>query len=564
MWNIEQEVSRIGSDIGSVLRKREKLRELDFFILDNSIRESTVGQIRGHTVEDKKKIFLNVKRCGMHSTVVAAFSHMTRVDDQFCQWLKDEKEDFSKLYSFSEVTDGLKDGVYDADAIPITLQKNKKYGIYNTIFEVDLDDPDCKWGTKYTVDDMCTLISKRMDWVYNNINEKARIFLNFRDFPSVMSNAPGRLLALVQFLAKMPPEKRLFGLAFEDFMGESLPAELEAWTASVRRVMNSNNWSAGKLIVHIHQKWGFQTASTLDCLSAGADGVWSSLCEEGGVIGHACTTVVLMNLIRLGNRKVLNTYNCKEFRKAAIEVTRITTGRDPHPSQVVYGERSLDLVLSSMGVGSFNLGDFFRECTANRITTLASPDMIKDRLICLFGHNPQFTIEMAESMKLKMLEDLRAVPPRKEEYMSKVGIALLFDRSGGKLTEDMCKAISQVTTQDPHHKALIQEIRQLWEHWNSAELQLGEDQLPYESFYHGFLARYFGCSRSSETRKALQAIDMDNDGFVHWNELMVYIKWALHEYPEVKTAEEVLSVAFEKGLIPAMQDEIIKSTKTTN
>ena len=32
------------------------------------------------------------------------------------------------------------------------------------------------------------------------------------------------------------------------------------------------------------------------------------------------------------------------FREAAVNVTRITTGYEPHPKQPVYGARSLDLV----------------------------------------------------------------------------------------------------------------------------------------------------------------------------------------------------------------------------
>ena len=39
----------------------------------------------------------------------------------------DKGEDFSKLYSFSELSNGLKGGRYDGDQIPISCQKNKKY-----------------------------------------------------------------------------------------------------------------------------------------------------------------------------------------------------------------------------------------------------------------------------------------------------------------------------------------------------------------------------------------------------------------------------------------------------
>ena len=40
--------------------KRKNLKEMDLFVLDNSLRESTVGQLRGHTIEDKWEIYEQV------------------------------------------------------------------------------------------------------------------------------------------------------------------------------------------------------------------------------------------------------------------------------------------------------------------------------------------------------------------------------------------------------------------------------------------------------------------------------------------------------------------------
>ena len=82
--------------------KRQILKDLDLIVLDNSIRESTVGQLRGHTLENKWKIYDEVKRCGFRYTVVAAFSHMTRVDDTFIQELIAEGEDPEDLFAFTE------------------------------------------------------------------------------------------------------------------------------------------------------------------------------------------------------------------------------------------------------------------------------------------------------------------------------------------------------------------------------------------------------------------------------------------------------------------------------
>lgn len=554
MSDIQQEVSRMHSEINAVAKqKRERLKNLDFFILDNSIRESTVGQLRSHTLENKIQIYEQVKACGIKDIIVASFAHMTRVDDDFCQYLRDRGEDFSRLYSFSEVSEGIKGGVYDNENVPISLRKNKHFGLRNVFFECDLVDKNVKWGEKWKKRDMVQMLRKWIEWVKDNIHKDGRILLNLRDFPLAMSKKPKRVLKVVKYLSQLPDHLKMFALCFEDPMGEYLPEELEAWTASIRRTMEANGWKDGKILVHIHQKWGLQTASQLDCLGAGADGVWASLCEEGAAMGHACSSVTLMNLVRLGNKRVLETYNCTEVRNAARKITKITTGKDPHPKQPVYGERAVDLVFGFIGVGDFDLAKFFGVETPNRITTLASPEMIKDRLVNLFGPDPQFTDEIGLKMKEKMLDDLRN--NRKEEYMSKVGISVLFDRAGGKLTETMSLAIAQVEVQNQHHQAIIAEIRKEWDKWDVLEEKKGDDCLQFDSFYHGFMAPYFGCYRCLDTQLALGAIDMDNDGLVDWHEFLVYVKWALHEYPDIKTADEAMSIAFEKGIIPAMRDE---------
>ena len=44
--------------------------------------------------------------------------------------------------------------------------------------------------------------------------------------------------------------------------------------------------------------------------------------------------------------------------------------------------------------------------------------------------------------------------------------------------------------------------------------------------------------RCADTRKALKALDMDSDGQVDWKEFEVYLKWALHQYPEIKVGSK--------------------------
>jgi len=326
--------------------------------------------------------------------------------------------------------------------------------------------------------------------------------------------------------------------------------------------MDSRGWSAGHLLAHVHKKWALGEMTQLECLVNGANGIWASVCEEGAALGHACSTVTVMNLVRMGNAKVQERYNCTLLRDAASNVTKITTGMPPHPKQVIYGERALDLAFDfgsiaggTVGETDFDLAEFFGEDAPVRISTLSSDRMIHERLVDLFDEDPQFTMEMAHTMKETMLADLTG--NRKEEYMSAVGIALLFDRSGGKLTAKMADVIEEAEVKSVHAEHLIEEVRRIWDKWDIEEDKEVDDLLKFQSFYNGFMAPYFGCFKCRDTLKALKAINMDNDGYIDWNEFLVYLKWAMRQYPNIKDVDELLSVAFRKGIIPAMQDELL-------
>ena len=560
----QEELEHMKAAIADEGKKRHTLQNLDCFVLDNSIRESTVGQLRGHTIENKWKIYNEVKKCGFKNIIVAAFSHMTRVDDMFIKELMENGEDPSTLYAFSEVTACISKGVIDRETIPVGLAKMKEHGLINPIIEVDLANKSVNWES-CSVKDICDLVMKWIEWSRTNLSKDSQIFVNFRDFPIAMTQVPERVLATVDYFASLPQEKRLLGIIFEDPTGDYLPEEVGAWTTAVRKLMNARKWNNGLLLVHVHKKWGLAETVQLESLSCGADGIWASLAEEGAAMGHACSSITLTNLIRMGNKKVLERYNCTYLRKAAIAVTNITTGDDPHPKQVVYGERALDISFDFGGIaggrvgkGEFDIAKFFGEKPPVRISTLASTAMIITRLKELFGSNPQFNEQIAEKMKEVMLEDLRS--NRKEEYMSEAGLGVLFDRSGGKLTKKMGDVIADMEAGTDFEKLLVAEVKERWDTWDLQDEVQGDDALQFDSFYNGFMAPYFGCFKCDDTMAGLKAIDMDNDGLVEWKEFLAYLKWAIREY-KVKTADELLSITFRKGIIPAMRDELCQSEK---
>ena len=49
----QAQINRMNEDFREQNEKLKQLKELDLFVLDNSLRESTVGQLRGHTIENK-------------------------------------------------------------------------------------------------------------------------------------------------------------------------------------------------------------------------------------------------------------------------------------------------------------------------------------------------------------------------------------------------------------------------------------------------------------------------------------------------------------------------------
>ena len=281
-----------------------------------------------------------------------------------------------------------------------------------------------------------------------------------------MEETPEHVFNVVSFLAEQPQDiRKHIGIMYEEPTGNYLPEEMGEWTKSVREVMDKYQWKA-HLLVHVHKKWGHAETVQLKCLMKGADGIWASVCEEGAAMGHACSTVTLMNLVRMGNKEVLKNYNCTYLRTAARKITTFTTGKDAHSKQVIYGERALDVAFNFGGIASgkvskdeFDMAKFFGEKPLVRISTLASPAMIVQNLKEWFGENEDFTEERAEEMKKVMIEDLKT--NRKEEYTSKVGLALLYDRAGGKIIEKMRDEIKKVRVTEPHSKQLIAGVRKI-------------------------------------------------------------------------------------------------------
>ena len=147
-----EELVRLEQTLKINRAKHDVLKTLDCFVLDNSIRESAVGQLYGHTLKNKLAIFDEVKKCGFKHMIVASFAHTTTVDDHFLEALVKRGEDTSSLYAFSDlVTYPITDGIPDTETIPIGIFKMDQFNLKNPIFEIDLADRSVDYNKFITV-----------------------------------------------------------------------------------------------------------------------------------------------------------------------------------------------------------------------------------------------------------------------------------------------------------------------------------------------------------------------------------------------------------------------------
>ena len=146
------------------------------FVLDNSLRESTVAQPAGHTLANKIKILEQIEACSFTDVIVAAFGNDRRVDDAFCENLHEYIPSTSSIrhsYAFTEIWETFlpdKDVQYGNDYIPTGLKKMKQYGIQNAIIEVDLDASYVDWDGKVTVSKSIDVLQFLLEWTQKNLD----------------------------------------------------------------------------------------------------------------------------------------------------------------------------------------------------------------------------------------------------------------------------------------------------------------------------------------------------------------------------------------------------------
>ena len=276
--------------------------------MDSSLRETNPGALEGYTLEKMRKVYEEIRKCDFKYFTLGSFTRQSQVEELFLNQLIADGDDLSRVFFFTEVWDNIQNKVPQSQ-LPQSLMDCWTFGVKNVIFEIDLNSYKIDYEN-FNVEMINALFKERVNWVRKLLSPVALIFVHIRDFSSTMQNHQERVEEFVRFLSTQTPEDRIFGILFED-LGDSLPTQLEIWTRAVRQEMDQGGWKDGHLLFHQQEKWGLMHAANLGVLASGADGMMTAVCKEGAGMGHADSCTAITNLIRLGNRKVLDRYNCK-------------------------------------------------------------------------------------------------------------------------------------------------------------------------------------------------------------------------------------------------------------
>ncbi|MDF1782170.1 MAG: hypothetical protein P1U67_12820 [Alcanivoracaceae bacterium] len=417
--------------LASANEKVEKLRNIDPFFIDLSLRENPVGARVGQTLEEKLSIFPKVREFGFKNVLLGTLDYSMpdelEVDDDFMMHLRDNNIDMTGCFVFTAI--GIEDegGNFVPDP---SLEKMKKYGVPNTLLEIYLSQ-DGMHG-QYDLPTLQRSVIASIKWIHENIKGEQggapRIFINIVDGCDAFADNLQATCEVLSVLASQPIE----GLSMEDDRGTFMPFQVGAFVAIARSFMPSPL----KILVHMHSGGGFENAAVLEALLNGADGAWGGLPKRAAIIGHASLGELIANLVRVGNANMARTYQLKQLLPLAttlqiedeneqVEDDLPILGYNAYRCPLTFFKqkegRFMDLVPEAIG-GSYG----YRICPV-----VSDPAVIAGRLAEVTGKPADgFAATVLDDMVRLMRRDLRA--GTRIVYDEPSNLLALYQRAGGK------------------------------------------------------------------------------------------------------------------------------------
>lgn len=389
--------------------KLAQLRAINPFLIDLSLRENPVGAPIGQTLADKLAILPRLRAFGFQNILLGTLDYSMpeapEVDDQFMLYLRDHGISMRGCYAMTAIGRAAADGSFKPDPSQLKLQA---YGVPNTLHEIYLSDEGMA-GEGYDLSALMRSLPASIRWLHDNIPGDAggapRIIINIVDGCDAVAQAPERVFAVLDLLARQPIE----GVSIEDDRGTYLPFQVGAYVAAVRAFLPPPL----KLLVHVHAGAGFENASLIEALLNGADGVWAALPKQAAVIGHASLGELIGNLVRAGNPH-MQQYGL-HYLLPLTNSLQTLDDRQPLPDDVpMFGRNAYRLPLSFFRQKAGRFMDLAPEAIGGsyryRICPVVSdPAVIAGRLAEVTGEPQEhFPEDLTRRMIVLMRDDLLA------------------------------------------------------------------------------------------------------------------------------------------------------------
>ncbi len=276
--------------------KIDRLRSIQPYLIDLSLRENPVGARIGQTLADKLAILPRMRAFGFRNILLGTLDYAMpdelEVDDDFMMYLRDHQVDMDGCFAFTDIGIAAADGTFTPSSSQLKLQA---YGVPNTLHEIYLSPAGM--AGQYDLETLRRSLPASIDWLNAHIRGdgggRPRILINIVDGCDAFAEDPDAVCEILGLLAGQPIE----GISIEDDRGTYLPFQLGAYVAAARAFLPAPM----KILVHVHAGGGFENASVIEALLSGADGAWGGLPKRAAIIGHASLGELIANLVRVGN-----------------------------------------------------------------------------------------------------------------------------------------------------------------------------------------------------------------------------------------------------------------------
>lgn len=335
-------------------QKIDRLRNVEPYLIDLSLRENAFGSRVGQTLADKLAILPRLREFGFQNILLGTLDYAMpdelEVDDDFMMYLRDNGIDMTGGFAFTDIGLVAPDGTFTPSP---SMLKMQAYRVPNTLHEIYLSPEGMK--PLYDYDTLRRSLPATIQWLKENVAGDAgaggpRILVNIVDGCDAFSENLEQTTEILALLAELPIE----GVSIEDDRGTYMPFQVGAFVALARSYLPAPL----KLVVHMHSGGGFENASLIEALLEGADGVWGGLPKRAAIIGHASLGELIANLVRVGNPH-MKAYRLDTLLPLATSL------------QVLDDEQQVPEDLPILGANAYRLTlDFFRQ-KADRFMDLA-------------------------------------------------------------------------------------------------------------------------------------------------------------------------------------------------